>query len=155
MPWYPLPPAGGHELTLGFSEPNQNHQNPVCLKNSKQGPSGVAHHLQAGQWLKVSLFLLSFKDTGLLPYKIFVALLLLLVEKKRPEGMAVVNISIKAKCCYSRHWAMFTLLSVWFGGKDTWQRLQALFISSVIDGYWWHTGLWNNLEHFEKRVAKR
>jgi len=34
----------------------------------------------------------SFKDTGLVPNKIFVAFLLLVVKEKGPEGMAVVNI---------------------------------------------------------------
>lgn len=92
VPWHSPPPACGDELALAFSEPNQNQQSPVCLKNSKPWPSGVAHHLQAGQWLKAGLFLVSLKDTGLLPYKIFVAFLLLLVKKNRPEGMAVVNI---------------------------------------------------------------
>lgn len=85
------PTVRSDEIQLGLSEPNNNHQSPVCLKNSKQGPSGVAYHSRAGQWPEVGLFLVSFKDRNLLPNKIFVAFLLLLVKEKRPEGMAVVN----------------------------------------------------------------
>lgn len=30
-----------------------------------------------------------------------------------------------------------------------------VFLSFVIGGYWWHIGLWGNLEHFDRNVSKR
>lgn len=30
-----------------------------------------------------------------------------------------------------------------------------IFLSFVIDGYWWRFGLWDNLEYFDRSVSKR